>query len=73
MDKMKNSHIKKANEIPNIIKTIIPNYDQYKKDMNSITEFEVFDRFAEKVLPSNSKTGYNNQSLSIKKKELKIK
>ena len=35
-------------------KTNIPDYDKYNDDMKSLTEFEVFDRFIDKVLKSDS-------------------
>ena len=54
MEKIKNSQVKKANEFPKIIKINIPDYDKYNDDMKSLTEFEVFDRFIDKVLKSDS-------------------
>ena len=55
MECIKNSYVKKVYEFPKIIKINIPDYDQYNDDMKSLTEFEVFDRFIEKVLSFDSK------------------
>lgn len=49
MDRIENSNVKKANEFAKIIKSNIPDYDQYNDDMQSLTEFKVFDRFFDKV------------------------
>lgn len=61
--RIRNFYIKNVNKFQNIIKVNIPNYVQYI-EMKSLTEFEVFDRFIDKVLIPNNEN--NEKPLIIK-------